>query len=380
MKKIIAAPAALALLSSPVLAGGLDRTGQPIGLIFEEGNYAEISFGHADPSLTGRDIPSLNPAQTPTGNVGQSFNQIGAGVKFDVNEKVSVAIIYDQPWGSDVSYPTADANPLTPGSVLLGGTRAFSESDALTGLVRYKFNENFSVHGGIKYQQISGNIALNGLAYGGPPPAGLTGYTVSIDRDGAIGWVAGAAYEIPDIALRVALTYHSEITHSFDTRENILPGLVSQTEVKTPQSVNLDFQTGIAQDTLLMGGIRWADHSVVNLQPVGIGGIDLIELEDSTTFTLGVARRFNEKLVGSISYSYEDSGSDDLVSPLAPTNGFQSLTVGLQYTLDKVKISGGIRYTDLGDAFAETGTPDTARTSFTDNDAVSFGFKVGYYF
>ncbi len=374
MKHYLATSAMLALISGAATAGGLDRTGQPMGLIFEDGNYIEFSVGHANPDLTGNDVAALNPAQTPSGNVAQSFNQVAAGLKYEFSDQLSFSLIYDQPWGSDISYAPAGANPLAPGSVMLGGTQAFASSDAITGILRYKFNDTFSVHGGLRYQQVDGNISLSGLAYGP-----LNGYNVSLDRDAAVGWIAGGAYEIPDIALRLAITYQSEIEHEFDTVENIAPGVTSQSTVKTPQSVNIDFQTGIAQDTLLLAGIRWADHSETKLKPTA-AGVDLIDLTDSTTYTLGVARRFNENLVGSISFGYEAENDDNLVSPLAPTNGFKSISLGLQYSMDNYKISGGIRYTKLGDAFAETGTPDVARSSFADNDAVSFGIKIGYYF
>ncbi|WP_122073595.1 outer membrane protein transport protein [Pseudophaeobacter sp. EL27] len=374
MKHYVAVPLALAALSSAAQAGGLDRTGQSIDILFENGNYAEFSIGRADPSLNGRDEVLFNPARSPSGNVAQAFNQAGAGFKLDINDRLSFAMIYDQPWGSDISYAPANANPLTPGSALLGGTQAFAESDAITGLLRYKFNDRFSLHGGLRWQQVEGNITLNGAAYGA-----LSGYSVKIERDRALGWVAGAAYEIPDIALRVALTYNSEIEHEFRTTESLNPAINTTTTTKTPQSVNLDFQTGIAPNTLLMGGIRWADHSETKLRP-SLAGVDLIDLEDSTTFSLGVARRFNENWSGSILFELEEASDDNLVSPLAPTNGYQSVAIGLQYTQDKLKISGGIRYTKLGSAFAETGTPDVARAGFTGSDAVSFGFKVGYYF
>ena len=379
MKTRYAAPVALAVLASAAHAGGLDRTGQSIDILFEEGNYIEFSAGHANPNVQGRDVATFNAAQTPSGEIAQSFSQQAAGLKMDINERLSFALVYDQPWGSDVSYTATNANLATPGSALLGGTQAFADSDAITGLLRYKFNERFSVHGGLRWQQLEGTIALSGAAYGAAPPGGLNGYSVSIDRDAALGWVAGAAYEIPDIALRVALTYNSEIEHNFATVESLNPSVTTTTKTKTPQSVNLDFQTGIAANTLLMAGIRWADHSETKLRP-SIANVDLIDLEDSTTFSLGLARRFNENLVGSVSFEYEEASSDKLVSPLAPTNGYQSISIGLQYTQAKFKIAGGIRYTKLGNAFAETGTPDVARADFSDNDAVSFGFKVGYYF
>ena len=48
MKHYIAASVATTLLASSAMASGLDRTGQPIGLIFEEGTYAEFSFATTD--------------------------------------------------------------------------------------------------------------------------------------------------------------------------------------------------------------------------------------------------------------------------------------------------------------------------------------------
>ena len=78
---------------------------------------------------------------------------------------------------------------------------------------------------------------------------------------------------------------------------------------------------------------------------------------------------------------YQSDGEDDLVSPLAPTNGATYITLGAQYNVnEKVTISGGVRYTDLGDARPETGTPDVARGNFTGNSAISAGFKISYKF
>ncbi|MEM7318936.1 MAG: aromatic hydrocarbon degradation protein, partial [Pseudomonadota bacterium] len=166
MRTVLCGAALLSASATVATAGGLDRTGQPIGLIFERGNYAEFSAGRADPSLTGNDVATLNPFGTPSGNVGRAFNQVAAGLKYELNDQFSFSLIYDQPWGSDISYPTANLNPTTPGSLLLGGTEAFANSDALTAILRYKFDDTWSVHGGVRYQQIDGNIRLSGLAYG----------------------------------------------------------------------------------------------------------------------------------------------------------------------------------------------------------------------
>ncbi|MCB4454281.1 outer membrane protein transport protein [Leisingera sp. McT4-56] len=372
MKRYLATSAVLALASGSAMASGLDRTGQPIGIIFEEGNYAEFSFATTSVDLSGNDR-DLSPFVTPStsGDVGERFNMFGAGYKRDLNEKLSFALIFDQPWGVDVNYPV-------DGSAWLGGTTAQADSNSITALLRYKFNERFSAHGGIRYQEIDGEINLAGAAYAAIP--GGT-YNVKVDKDGAFGWVAGVAYEIPEIALRAALTYSSEIEHEFDLTETFagfpLASGSSTTKTKTPQSVNLDFQTGIAQDTLLFGGIRWAEHSVTNLVP-GILDRDLIDLDDSVTYTLGIGRAFNENWSGSVALIYADADGDDLVSPLAPTHGYEAIRLGVQYKQDNMTVSAGVRYTQLGDAVASPGGNPV--TDFEDNDAVSFGLKVGFHF
>lgn len=237
----------------------------------------------------------------------------------------------------------------------------------------------------LRYQETDGEITLAGAAYNATVP--LSGYNVKVGRDGAFGWVAGVAYEIPDIALRFALTYQSEIEHNFDLIETTPAGvpfiggttLNTSTTTKTPQSVNLDFQSGIAKDTILFGNVRWAEHSVTDLVVLGaLGGRDLIDIDDSFTYTIGVGRRFNQNWSASLAYIYEDADGDNLVSPLAPTHGMEAIRLGVQYQTEKMKVAAGVRYTKLGDAVAAPGGTPVA--NFNDNDALSLAVKVGFYF
>ena len=64
--------------------------------------------------------------------------------------------------------------------------------------------------------------------------------------------------------------------------------------------------------------------------------------------------------------------SGDSLSDLGPTDGFWSVGLGGTYSLDKAKISGGVRYTDLGDATTNNGA------RFTGNSAWSVGFQITY--
>jgi long-chain fatty acid transport protein len=378
MKRILMTTACALAVAGSAQAGGIDRSGQGLGPLFETGRYFELSFGHVSPSVDGTNLAiGPLPAGGSTGEVVNDYFQWAFSYKADINDQLSYAIILDKPFGADVSYPG------NPGGSPLGGTFADADATALTGILRYKFDGGFSAHGGLRAQQAGGEIGLGGFAYGGPPGTGLNGYRVQLDDDIAYGYLVGVAYEKPEIALRVALTYNSSITHKFSTTQTMLGtpiAPITTTEVELPQSVNLDFQSGVAKDTLVFGQIRWVDWSAFLIDPLGFPGNGLVELEDTTTYTLGVGRKFSDAWAGSISVSYEDKGTDDLVSPLAPTNGRIGVSLGAAYTRDNMKISMGLNYTKVGDARPETGTPDTARASMTDNDLIGVGVKVGWSF
>lgn len=205
MKTQVIAAITLGLSGVAANAGGLDRSGQPIVIIFEEGNVLQFTASFTNPSVDGVDLSGVS-----TGNVADSFQTFGLAVKYQFSDQLSFALIQDEPLGADTLYSSA--------SPLLGGTGATVDSFAITALARYKFNERFSVHGGLRYQQVNANVSLGGLAFAG---AGLNGFNANFANDGAVGYVVGAAYEIPDIALRVSLTYDSRIDHDFETVETV---------------------------------------------------------------------------------------------------------------------------------------------------------------
>ncbi len=231
--------AALALGATTAHAGGIDRSGQSNGILFEPGRVMQLSFGSVTPDVGGTDVLG-----NKIGNVGANFLQLGFAYKADLNDKLSYAFILDTPFAADVKYPGSSAG------TMLGGTVAKANATALTGLLRYKFNDRVSVFGGLRAQQSSAHIDLRGLAYGG-----FNGYSVDLGTNTAVGYQIGAAYEIPDIHLRIALSYNSAISHNFGTLETISgsPVGVAPTKVQTPQSVNIDFQSGVAKDTLVFG-------------------------------------------------------------------------------------------------------------------------------
>ena len=247
MIRITTGAVTLSLMASTALAGGIERTAQSVAPIFESGNYAEISVGSANPSITG------TAAGQDSGNIGLSFTQVGLAVKTQINENLSFGLIYDQPYGADVAYATTTTYPLR-------GLNASLDSNAVTALARYTFGNGFGVHAGVRHQTIEANIAV--------PAAG--GYTATAGSGSGTGYVAGVSYERPEIAMRIALTYNSEIESTHSTSEaTTTPVLASTTDtlITTPKSWNLEAQSGIAPGTLLFGSVRWVNWSDFVINP-----------------------------------------------------------------------------------------------------------------
>ena len=390
MKTALTAIGTLALGASQALAGGIERAPQSLAILFEEGNYAELSFGGASPKIEGRDIMGV-----ATGDVASGYGFFGLAYKHQFNDNLSGAFIVEQPFGADIRYP--DGPPAGSGSPVVGGTLVSIDSVSYTALLRYKFENNFSVHGGLRGSRASGNVSLRGAGY-----ANSAGYDLDIDGTWGLGWVAGVAYEIPDIAARVSLTYNSPIDHDFGMTES--GGLLAATgqgtvhgkhEVRTPRSWTLEGQTGVAEDTLVFGSIRWVKwsefvvenaHFPINPDrfPVPPGtDVPLVELQDTTTYPLGVGRKFTENWSGSASFVYEPSEGRHS-SPLAPHNGRKGVTLAAIYTRDNMKITTGINYSKLGDArlgVGQRGDDNKNHVGDMDKGYVwGVGVRVGYSF
>ncbi len=363
MTRISAAAAAALLLTTTALsAGGLDRSGQPIGALFETGNYAELGFGMVQPSVSGTFTHPV-AGDFSSGNVADDYTQLTFALKMDLNEQLSLALILDQPYGAAVNYGNTD-----PGYPL-AGTFADLRSQALTALLRYKISDRFSIHGGIRSVGMEAELQVSS-------PAGT--YAAEFENARAVGYIAGAAYEIPDIALRVALTYSSETEFSNPTNVMVAPGVwapVANTEYVMPQQIALDFQTGIAANTLLMGQVRWVEWTATEISPQGYPNNPLVSYsDDRITYTLGIGRKFSDSFSGAISVSYEED-QGNLVSNLSPSDGQIGIQIGGSYTMDNVELTGGIRYIMVGDAVTESIGAD-----FAGNSALAIGLSVGYHF
>lgn len=419
-------------------AAALDRSGQSIAAFLQPGNYFEAGISVLDPDVAGKDTSG-----NATGDMAGDYYFPHASLKLQLNDKFSFGLLYDQPFGADAEYTgnnnfvTSPNNLLLPSptsptlgqvgldNVVTGGTSVEVDTQNLSFILGYQPTVNWNFYGGAVYQTVKGNVKLRGSAY-----SLYNGYDADIKETGDIGWLAGIAYQIPEIALKASLTYRSEVDHSVNVNENIpIVNLVAanptllfaalgianpaqqqaigqklaslggngKTEITTPQSVNLDLQTGIMENTVAFANIRWVNWKDFSIQPYKFGivseaagqllpqlnkpnGFNLVDYsDDQWSITTGVGRKLNDKWAGNISVGY-DTGAGNPVTTLGPTEGYWNLGLGAQFSpTPQTFIAGGVKYFWLGDADVQTGAHSAAGT-FNDNNAIAYGLKMGYKF
>lgn len=202
---------------------------------------------------------------------------------------------------------------------------------------------------------------------------------VEVESSGGFqgGYRIGAAYELPDIALRAQVMYRSEVEHdsvagdgtvTTDTavvrlangqtatiptfftplvgaataggiQASLAPFAGQTIDVASslntaisPQSLTINAQTGIAPGTLLIGSFRWTDWSTnqsvvstINSAQTGTSSsYSPYNWRDGYTASLGIGRAFNEQISGAISVGYDrgvSTGSETTYTDLYTVSG-----------------------------------------------------------
>lgn len=268
-------------------------------------------------------------------------------------------------------------------------------------------NNNFKIYGGPVLQKIEGELRIRGK---NPALRAVDNYTLNIARNDAYGYIVAAAYLKPEIGLKAAITYRSDIDHDVNYAEsmpiiNALPPALAQSlgvratqtkekELTTPKSINIDFQTGLNPSTLLIAKTHWVpwsdfeiappllDENGVALNALQGNAVDQVTLlrydDDSYMLELGLGKRLTPKLAVSGSIGW-DSGAGNPVSALGPTEGYYSVGLGAKYNLTpEWAVSVGGKYLMLGDAEGLLAASGTKIGKFEDNDAYIVGMKLSY--
>jgi long-chain fatty acid transport protein len=358
--------------SSLAQAGGYDRSGQDTSIIFAEGNAVEISHVSVKPSITGTydakaqtvaPMKGFSPAAA-TGNAAPSYNMTNIAFKMDIDDELSLAVINDSPFGADVAWTSG----------MFTGTTGKIKSNATTALLSYAMDNNVTVYGGLKSQSISADTAVP-----------LKTYEFAAAEDTSLGYVIGAAIAKPEIGMRVALTFHPKIKHTLSVVETVAGTVLpaADLEVTLPDALNLDFQTGIAANTLLFGSLRYVKWNQTEVAPArykALHGVALlVKGTDVVNFNLGVGRKFNDLWSGAVTYGSERK-TGDAGSAFTFKDGYKKIGLGVTYTAEQAKITIGVQKVTVGDQDIAIAKGVAGNAAMASNDALVTAVKIAYKF
>ena len=386
MKNLVKFTLAGMLLGSPAISGGWEASRLDTSMMYNDGGYAEIGTSSISYSINGTTQAAVEHKmandQTRTAlGFKQQFGDFDVGL----SRYMSGAIQLD---GQATAAQAAGCSPLTlvvaPCSVV---PSADVEATSLALMARYRINDNMSVLGGLnRYSVSDANVTT------------LSGYYVVSGDEMAP--VAGAAYENKEIALRVELLVQVETDMALTAASSVAAAVpttaVSGATMVIPQTITLNFQSGIAEDTLLFGSVHQADWDTAQIAiPENTAGINpaggVLTVDDvgsdfssRTAYSIGVGRKINETLSVLGSYSTEDGGGATSNDPFTLTDGSQTIGVGARYTQDNMTITGGYSYTKVGDVtvthLAAPGVPSGLTATYADNKVTGIGIKIGFSF
>ncbi|WP_188851406.1 long-chain fatty acid transporter [Aureimonas glaciei] len=351
---------ALALMAaSSAQAGGFQRGSADTDILFEKGTFSmRYGLTYVDPQ---RGFTSINGQGGDFGDYTGAYQIPSVTVAFG-GDDFSCAGSYVESFAAEADYTGSPGGALPQQASSFVGTGgniddsdrtnlATAASVSRTRSLSFKSNEfgatcrvsytndygRFSLLGGVIAEDFHFEGSSFGTTFGVIPGVGkipVAATQIDVESDGGYkaGYRIGAAYEMPEIALRVQAVYRSEIKHddvegdgTVTVLQSLVPGLPagavvpitsSLNEAISPQSLTINAQTGIAADTLLLASFRWTDWSTnksvissISNASLGISSSSYspYNWDDGYTASLGIGRAFNDKISGVVSLGY-DSG------------------------------------------------------------------------
>lgn len=333
-----------------VCAAGLERSNQSIQAFFEKGNYAEVSMLQVNPNVSGKVQPvsSAGNPEFSTGDMVNNQHYFQAALKLQPHPQVSVALLFDQPFFTDVDYQFDTNQPLSEIADVE------FDSNNMTALVGYQPNANWNLFTGVSYQSFSGNLRI-----GTHVENFYVDYAVHFPKDHAWGWLVGASYQLPEYAFNTAITYRSKIKHHTNASESFwgFPLEIAPqhaTTIQTPESINLDFQTGLPAQNFLYASLRWVNWQDFEIQPTQYAAmlqqvpnmnLNLIDYQKNQwSVRLGLAHQWSPKWITAVEGLW-DSGAGNPASSLNPVDGYVGVGTGAVYHFDpKTFMIAGLHY------------------------------------
>ncbi|MDC3363743.1 hypothetical protein OAW29_05315 [Planktomarina temperata] len=390
MLKYYAAVGTLALSTTAVHAGGWETGRLDTGFLYQDGTYVESSYGSLDYSVNGttqanqkhemaKDQKRMSlSGKFAAGGFDIGLTSFGSGaIQMDGQgaavdttacktalQQYTIAAAATPPSVADMS---TQANLMGANCSVVPSADVKLNTQAL--MARYSFNDKYSVIAGVRQSSLR-KSSLNTLAA-----------AYSIDAVSKTGAVYGFAYERPDIALKFEILRSESIT--IDLVGKAATTLDVTGTLVIPEATTINFQTGIAENTLLIASahhVNWTGSDVKLNVALAPSLNQASEFSNTTSYSLGLGRKLNEATSASLTYSWEKGTNPDgkATSPFTMSNGSETLSFGVQHKIGLMTISGGVSYTKVGDVDVTHSTGLTA--SYAGNSVTAIGIKVGYNF
>ncbi|PYE86576.1 OmpP1/FadL family transporter [Phyllobacterium leguminum] len=375
---------ALSLASSTALAGGFTRGEADTDILFMEGNYAIRSGGaYVSPRRT---YSTLNGRSSSDSAYSDTFWVPGVALKAKLGSSpVTCALTYTQPFGVDATYGEqaqyAEAETATgQGLPLVNPTSKLSFStDEYGATCAVRFDAG---RGGL---HLIGGLFYETFEYDEDTWFG----SIHLEDDGGFGYRIGAAYDIPEYAMRFQLMYRSQVKHdaegTFTPSElaasyGIIGNLPSVGGGTLPQSVKLSAQTGIAPGWLAYGSVTWTDWSALPYFRYDVENlaqsIKTFNYKDGYTIQVGVGHEFTQKLSGTVNLTWDQgvgSGADIATD---------TWTVGLgsEYKTEIGTFGLGVSFSYLTEGSQSETKGATFNATADDDWATAVGVSYSYSF
>ena len=380
------------LIATQSYAGGWEASALDTGFMYKDGNYGELSYASLDydvkatalkaPGGTASNITEKNIVKDQNRTV-FSFKTSVSDFTLGLSSFTSAAMKLN---GSGSTYYSGNGTAIPS---------ADAEISTLAFVSKYSFSENFDVLLGVNQNTLAASTATTSRG------------TYKISGKSGTGEIYGVAYSKPEIALRVELLAQPKA--KMTTSTNYVPsaygvgtiaaalvggdidctvvpagGVNFNSTLNRPETYTLNLQTGIAENTLLIGSIHKTNWSKAQIDvPTGCSASATgSKFTDTTTTKVGVGRKLSDNWSVLASYQQETGGNKTTTSLFTVNNGYQSINLGVSYTVDNITISGGYSYTDIGDVsvvIPVSGTNTTFAT-YKNNSASALGLKVGVSF
>ena len=373
------------LLTSAAHASGWGTEGiNPGGALFNDKTFVmQGAVLYALPERNYTNATAAPAARTPAGltsantDVGNKFYLLSGDIKFAVNEEVDCAVRAHQAYHNDT---TADAN-------WIGATYSLTsqiDSFSLDGTCSYKFavgdGQRLRLIGGVTSTDLEierSNLLDAGAAFVAGAPAGANN-SYNLEGDRVFGYRIGAAFEIPQYALRAQVIYDSERDIDLTGTQTVNGVVVApaRASITLPKSVSARVQSGINETTLLYGGVRWTEWSVIGTLAVTGGRPVTVPTgyNDAWDAEFGVQKKLTKDLSGSAAVSW----SQGIGGGYNDSWGF---SLGVSYDLDdnwRLGVGASARY--LTGSNGEGGLLGGQRVTYSQADdwAYAVGVRLQY--